>query len=57
LIEHADVLVENLRPGVMGRLGLGFEQLARIGMADRLDALLQAGAITITQVPAIPSSA
>jgi crotonobetainyl-CoA:carnitine CoA-transferase CaiB-like acyl-CoA transferase len=29
LAESADVLVENFRPAVMGRLGLGFEALAR----------------------------
>jgi crotonobetainyl-CoA:carnitine CoA-transferase CaiB-like acyl-CoA transferase len=28
LADHSDVLVENFRPGVMDRLGLGFEQLA-----------------------------
>jgi CoA:oxalate CoA-transferase len=28
LADRADVLVENFRPGVMSRLGLGFEQLA-----------------------------
>jgi len=27
LVEHADVVVENFRPGVMVRLGLGFENL------------------------------
>ncbi|HEX5498529.1 MAG TPA: CoA transferase, partial [Thermomicrobiales bacterium] len=27
LIEHADVLVENFRPGVMERLGLGWDEL------------------------------
>jgi hypothetical protein len=31
--------------------------LASIGMADRLDALLRAGAITMTHVPASPSPA
>ena len=30
LIEKADVLVENFRPGVMERLGLGFEKLKEI---------------------------
>lgn len=30
LIEEADVLVEQFRPGVMARLGLGYEALARI---------------------------
>jgi CoA:oxalate CoA-transferase len=29
LIETADVLVENFRPGVMARLGLGYEELAK----------------------------
>ncbi len=29
LIEHADVLVENFRPGVMDSLGLGFERVVR----------------------------
>lgn len=28
LIEHADVVVENFRPGVMNRLGLGYEEMA-----------------------------
>ena len=28
LLAHADVLVENFRPGTMSRLGLGYEQLA-----------------------------
>ncbi len=28
LIDHADIVVENFRPGVMDRLGLGFETLA-----------------------------
>ena len=30
LLERADVLVEQFRPGVMGRLGLGYEQVAAI---------------------------
>lgn len=30
LIEQADVLVENFRPGAMGRLGLGYEQVKQI---------------------------
>ena len=30
LTETAEVLVENFRPGVMGRLGLGFEELKKI---------------------------
>jgi formyl-CoA transferase len=30
LVADADVVVENFRPGVMGRLGLGFEDLTRI---------------------------
>lgn len=30
LIEHADVLVENNRPGVMDRLGLGYEAVTKI---------------------------
>jgi crotonobetainyl-CoA:carnitine CoA-transferase CaiB-like acyl-CoA transferase len=30
LLELADVLVENFRPGVMERLGLGYEELARL---------------------------
>ena len=30
LTETADVLVENFRPGVMRRLGLGFEELKKI---------------------------
>ena len=30
LIESADVLVEQFRPGVMGRLGLAYEDLRRI---------------------------
>lgn len=29
LIEDADVLVENFRPGVMERLGLGYDQVSR----------------------------
>src|SRR5437868_8390748 len=29
LVETAEVLVENFRPGVMRRLGLGYEQLAK----------------------------
>ena len=29
LIDEADILVENFRPGVMERLGLGYEELAR----------------------------
>ena len=28
LVRHADVLIENFRPGVMERLGLGYEQLS-----------------------------
>jgi crotonobetainyl-CoA:carnitine CoA-transferase CaiB-like acyl-CoA transferase len=28
LVEHCDVVIENFRPGVMERLGLGFERLA-----------------------------
>src|SRR5205823_14002772 len=35
LIEMADVLIENFRPGVMERLGLGFA-----GLADRLPRLI-----------------
>jgi crotonobetainyl-CoA:carnitine CoA-transferase CaiB-like acyl-CoA transferase len=34
LMAHADVLVENFRPGTMARLGLGYEQLA--GLFPRL---------------------
>jgi formyl-CoA transferase len=30
LVERADVLVENLRPGAMGRLGLGYQALREI---------------------------
>lgn len=30
LVPHSDVVLENFRPGVMGRLGLGYEQLAKI---------------------------
>ena len=30
LTETADVLVENFRPGVMRRIGLGFEELKKI---------------------------
>lgn len=30
LCRHADVLVENFRPGVMPRLGLGYERLAEV---------------------------
>ena len=33
LATQADVLVENFRPGVMDRLGLGYEQLAPTGPA------------------------
>jgi crotonobetainyl-CoA:carnitine CoA-transferase CaiB-like acyl-CoA transferase len=33
LVESADVLVENFRPGVMQRLGLGYEQLQRVNPA------------------------
>ena len=30
LIEHADIVVENFRPGVMARLGLGFEAAVKL---------------------------
>jgi crotonobetainyl-CoA:carnitine CoA-transferase CaiB-like acyl-CoA transferase len=30
LIEAADVLIENFRPGVMDRLGLGYEEMSRL---------------------------
>src|SRR3990172_1136380 len=30
LVESADVLVQNFRPGVMDRLGLGWEEVSRI---------------------------
>src|SRR5947209_7912359 len=30
LATHADVLVENFRPGVMERLGIGYEQLSAL---------------------------
>jgi CoA:oxalate CoA-transferase len=30
LARHADVLIENFRPGVMGRLGLGYRQLSSV---------------------------
>jgi crotonobetainyl-CoA:carnitine CoA-transferase CaiB-like acyl-CoA transferase len=30
LVEHADVVIENFRPGVMKRLGLDYERLAAI---------------------------
>ncbi|MFE7157007.1 CaiB/BaiF CoA transferase family protein [Streptomyces sp. NPDC057636] len=36
LVEHSDVVIENFRPGVMERLGLGFEQL----VARRADVVL-----------------
>ena len=29
LVEHCDILVENFRPGVMERLGLGFEEMSK----------------------------
>ncbi len=30
LVEDADIVMENFRPGVMGRLGLGYEDLSAI---------------------------
>ncbi|NNK76799.1 MAG: CoA transferase, partial [Maribacter sp.] len=30
LVEHADIIVENFRPGVMARLGYGYEDLKKI---------------------------
>jgi CoA:oxalate CoA-transferase len=33
LARHADVLIENFRPGVMDRLGLGYEQLSSVNPA------------------------
>jgi crotonobetainyl-CoA:carnitine CoA-transferase CaiB-like acyl-CoA transferase len=33
LVQSADVLVENFRPGVMQRLGLGYEELQRVNPA------------------------
>ncbi len=33
LVRDADILVENYRPGVMGRLGLGYQDLAEINPA------------------------
>ncbi|MEI8177934.1 CoA transferase, partial [Aestuariivirga sp.] len=33
LVRSSDVLVENLRPGVMERLGLGYEELAKLNPA------------------------
>ena len=30
LVEHCDVIIENFSPGVMGRLGLGYQELSRI---------------------------
>lgn len=30
LVEHADILVHNFRPGVPERLGIGYEELARV---------------------------
>ena len=34
LIERADVLVENFRPGVLARLGFGSERLAQLNPAS-----------------------
>ena len=35
LVETADVLVENFRPGVMERLGLGYEKLIQINHYEK----------------------
>ncbi|MDN4629844.1 CoA transferase, partial [Erwinia sp. PsM31] len=30
MVKHADVVVENYRPGVMEKLGLGYDELAKV---------------------------
>ena len=52
LIERADILLEQFRPGVMARLGLGYEQVRAIN--PRLTTARSAATVKAARAPAKP---
>ena len=53
LVAESDVVVQNMRPGVLDRLGLGYDDLREIRPdADGGEAEVPAGTLRLREVPA-----